>query len=111
MLTLENLKAFGANTQEGLSRCLNNEEFYLKMINIGINDAHFSSLQENLKNNNLEQAFEDAHALKGSIGNLAITPLYEPIVKITELLRAKTSDGCDKLCEEIIEARNKLLSL
>ena len=32
MITVEKLKQFGANTSEGLERCLNNEAFYLKLV-------------------------------------------------------------------------------
>ena len=30
MLTVAALREFGANTEEGLSRCMNNEAFYLR---------------------------------------------------------------------------------
>ncbi len=32
MMTLDALKLYGANTAEGMGRCLNNESFYLKMV-------------------------------------------------------------------------------
>ena len=31
-MTLDALKLYGANTAEGMGRCLNNESFYLKMV-------------------------------------------------------------------------------
>ena len=31
-MTIDSLKAFGANTAEGLARCMNNEAFYLRMV-------------------------------------------------------------------------------
>ena len=34
MLTIEKLKAYGANVDEGLSRCMNNETFYLRLVNM-----------------------------------------------------------------------------
>lgn len=35
----------------------------------------------------MQEAFEAAHALKGAVGNLALTPLYMPLSGITERLR------------------------
>ena len=32
MLTIENLRAWGANTEEALRRCMNNEAFYLGLV-------------------------------------------------------------------------------
>ena len=32
MLTAENLRAYGANVDEGISRCLDDEEFYIDLV-------------------------------------------------------------------------------
>ena len=58
-------------------------------------------------------AFAAAHSLKGSIGNVALTPVYEPICALTELLRGKDAPvaGAETLAEQIIAAREKALSL
>ena len=90
MLTLDALKAFGANTDEGMNRCFNNEAFYLKLVGMGLADENFDRLSRALEAGNAAEAFEAAHALKGSIGNLALTPLFRPISEITEKLRGKT---------------------
>ena len=44
MLTIDSLRRFGANTQEGLSRCMNNEAFYLRLVNMALDDAGFEKL-------------------------------------------------------------------
>ena len=90
MLTIEKLKSFGANTEEGLQRCLNNEAFYLKLVNRFLEDGSFNLLKEAIENNNLEEAFKHSHALKGVLGNLSLTPLYDVIFEMTELLRKQT---------------------
>lgn len=41
MLTVEKLKAFGANTAEGVARCVNNEAFYLRMVS----NANYGKLE------------------------------------------------------------------
>ena len=102
MLTLEKLKAYGANVDEGLARCFGNESFYLRLVGMGLSDANFDRLREAMAAKNTAAAFEAAHALKGSIGNLALTPLFNPISALTELLRGQTGlvDG-DALMAEI----------
>ena len=113
MLTIEGLKTFGADTENGLTRCMNNEAFYLKLVEKSISDASYQKLNEAISTNDLDAAFEAAHALKGVLGNLALTPILEPVSEITELLRARTqmdyspylekinekSEGLKKLCE------------
>ncbi len=87
MITLETLKAFGADTASGLSRCMNNEAFYLRLVKMELNDPNFDRLRAALDSGAAREAFDAAHALKGALGNLSLTPLYEPVAELTELLR------------------------
>ena len=41
MLTIDNLKSLGANTDEGLARCLGKEDFYLRMVSMALADNGF----------------------------------------------------------------------
>ena len=111
MLTIETLNEFGVNTKEGLTRCMNNEKFYFKMLKMGLASDQFEKLGEALENNNLDEAFESAHALKGVLGNLALTPIYTPLAEMTELLRTKKSEDYITMYKPILELRNKLLAL
>ena len=90
MLNIDTLKACGANTEEGLGRCFNNETFYLRLVRMGLADPNFDKLSAAMADDDAQAAFEAAHALKGSIGNLSLTPIYEPVSQLTELLRGKT---------------------
>ena len=38
MLSIDNLRAWGANVSEGLARCMNNEAFYFRMIKLALAD-------------------------------------------------------------------------
>lgn len=87
MLTIEKLQRFGADTGDGLSRCLDDEAFYLSLVEMAIADDHLSDLERALDADDLQQAFEYAHAMKGVYANIALTPLYTPISQLTELLR------------------------
>ena len=111
MITIDSLKTYGANVEEGLARCLNKEDFYIKMVNLGLKDERFDKLDEILAAKDLESAFEACHALKGVVGNLALTPLYEPINKMTELLRARTAMDYTELAAEVKAQRDKLLAM
>lgn len=111
MLTIESLKAFGANTEEGMSRCLNNEAFYLRLVRMIPQDRNFNRLYESIDSGDLSGAFEAAHALKGASGNLSLTPLYNKAVEITELLRNRTQMDYAPLVAEIKELHDKLVEL
>ena len=111
MLTLDALRAFGANVDEGMGRCLNNEAFYFRLIGMALEDPGYGRLEEALHSGDLHAAFEAAHALKGVLGNLALTPLYTPASELTELLRAGTAADYEPYLQEIRTQREKLKAL
>ena len=45
-MTLESLRAFGANTDEGMGRCLNDEPFYLEMVAMTLADGGGALLEQ-----------------------------------------------------------------
>ena len=111
MLTIAALQELGVNTQEGMTRCLNNEQFYFRLINKAMVDSSFDKLKAAVDAGDLDTAFELAHALKGVTGNLALTPLFEPISELTELLRARTDTDYIGKVDLILERRQKLVEM
>ena len=111
MLTIDALRQIGVQPEEGLTRCMNNEEFYLTLVKMVPEDAGFQKLQESLEKNDLDGAFEAAHALKGVLGNLSLTPLQEPVQEITELLRSRTEMDYEPLLTTILEHREELAKI
>lgn len=107
-MTIEKLTAYGADVSEGLQRCMNNEDFYLKMVTIFLEDPNFPRLSEALDAGKLDAAFEAAHALKGTAGNLSLTPLFRALSEITELLRKRTQTDYSALIGVIRENRELL---
>ena len=112
-MTLETLRAYGANTAEGLARCMDNEPFYMKVVGMALADRHFDALEAALAAGDARAAFEAAHALKGAVGNAALTPIYTPVCALTELLRGRDApvEGCEALLDEILAQRERALAL
>ena len=110
VLTVEKLKAFGANTAEGVARCVNNEAFYLRMVSKAMSDANYGKLEAAIHVGAKAAAFEAAHALKGVIGNLSLTPILEPVMEITELLRSRADANAnyEAILERILMKKREL---
>ena len=108
MITIEGLRNNGADVETGLSRCVGKEDLYLKLVNMGLGDAKFEELGTVLQSNDLDQAFKICHALKGVIGNLAITPLYEALSQMTEKLRNNEAADYSAMYSDILAIRKKL---
>lgn len=91
MLTLDGLRTWGANVDEGMARCLNNEAFYMRMLNLQLSMPTFDALDQAIAAGDAKAAFDAAHALKGAVGNLSLTPIYDPVCEITEMLRGQST--------------------
>ena len=111
MLTIENLTEYGADIKAGLEICMNNEQFYLKMVNMMIKDNQVDRLKQAIADNDLNAAFEAAHALKGVSANLGLTPIRKPVSEMTELLRSRTEMDYSEYVEEIEKQKDKLAAL
>ncbi len=111
MITIEKLNDFGANTSEGLSRCYGNEMLYLRLVGMIPAEANFDKLKEAIDMGDLNAAFEAAHALKGVLGNLSLTPMYEKCSELTELLRARTDMDYSQLLSDLLEQKEVLSAL
>ena len=91
MITKETLAAYGADVEEGLARCMGLEDFYLDLVRRELDDVHFAKLEEAIEAGDSRAAFEAAHALKGALGNLSLTPIAAAVSDITERFRG--ADG------------------
>jgi len=111
MLTIDKLREYGANVDEGLARCMNREDFYIMLVGKVLEDTKIKELESQLNEKDLDSAFETAHALKGMYANLSLTPLAEPIIEITELLRKRTDTDYSELLEKAKTQFEKLCAL
>ena len=112
MLTIDGLKKFGANTEEGLGRCMKNEMLYLRLVGMVVNDQNYGKLSAAIEAGDLKAGFEAAHALKGVLGNLSLTPIYEPVSKLTEMLRhPENGEDYRPLYDEVMKQKALLEEL
>lgn len=111
MLTIDALKQLGCNTDDGLTRCMGNEAFYFKLISRVVDDKSFQALEDAVAAKDLDAAFDAAHSLKGVLSNLALTPIYEPVYEITELLRERKDIDYSEYLKTISEKRGELSAL
>ena len=111
MLTIDALKQLGCDTDDGLSRCMGNEAFYFKLIGKVIDDKNFQALEDAVAAKDLDKAFDAAHSLKGVLGNLALTPVYQPVYEITELLRERRDVDYSGYLKTISDKRKEIAAL
>ena len=111
MLTLETLRSAGADVDSGISRCMGNEDFYIRLVNMALADDGYSALREAVEAHDLEKGFECAHALKGMLSNVSLTNVLDPVLEMTEALRAKEDRDYSALLDKMDEEVERLRAL
>jgi HPt (histidine-containing phosphotransfer) domain-containing protein len=76
-----------------------------------IADENFEMLGEAVKENDVTKAFEAAHSLKGTLGNMGLTPMYEIIIQIVEPLRDGNIDGIAEKHQLLMEKYKELVAI
>lgn len=110
-MTLDDLSAFGADVESGMRRCMDNESFYMRLVDTVRQENKYAELRAAVAAGDLDGAFEAAHSLKGVFGNLSITPLYEPMHQITELLRTREDVDYSALLDQVDPKWEEFLAL
>ena len=109
MVTLEFLREYGADVDEGLARCMNMESFYLGLVDSSLDDKYYDLLLNAVASGDLDEAFKAVHSLKGMAGNLSLTPLFKITSEMTELLRVKADADYTAMAKAVEEEHKKLL--
>ncbi len=110
-IIVEKLKNKGCDIEGVMERFLNDENFYVSLLDEAINDPAFKELGLALSQNDAQRAFECAHMLKGVLGNMGLTSLYELDCKMVEPLRNGVLDGVIDYYVQLIAERETYMEL
>lgn len=102
MTVRECYEQMGADFDNVLGR-LGSEQMVQRFVLKFLNDTSYQTLEETLKEKNVEQAFRAAHTLKGVCLNLGFDNLFTVSSELTERLRAGELDGTEELFEKVKE--------
>jgi len=108
MSMVDELKELGANVDEAMQRFMNNAALYEKMLKKLPNMMKGKQVMEAIETGNIDGAIEIAHTLKGVLGNLSITPLYEAYTDIVALLRQNDMEKAKSILENSFPVDEKV---
>lgn len=81
------LRDRGCDMSGAMERFMDDEDFYLEMFKMVIFDPAFQRLGVALREKDAKTAFECSHLLKGLVGNMGFTPMFNILKVIVEPLR------------------------
>lgn len=110
MSMMEDLKALGVNTEEGVARFVNNAALYEKMVKRFVENAETVKVMEFLEAGDIETAKANAHNLKGVTGNLSLTPLFTGYSEIMTLLRSDDTEQAKQKLAELLPVQEEIVA-
>ena len=101
------LKEAECDVEGALARFLDDEDLYIQFYGELLKDEAFDNLGVALEDGRLSEAFEFAHALKGIVGNMGLTPMFTIVCDIVEPLRINSDEGVKENYKELLSLREK----
>lgn len=102
------LEEWGCDVEGALERFLDDKELYMACLQTVITDGNFAKLGVALKEENVPEAFDYAHTLKGVFANLGLTPMFTIVVTIVEPLRTGSASYLQETYENLLAANEHL---
>lgn len=106
----EDLKALGVDVDGGLKRIGGNEALYKRLLGTFVKSMKGQEISPDFDTANYEDVKEKAHAIKGTSGNLSITPVFEAYSQIMDLLRAGNPEEAKVLLQKILPVQEEIIS-
>lgn len=85
--TRQSLEALGMDLNQTLARFVGNEKLLFRFLNKLPQDETFEKLKQAIDAGDTEDAFHQAHTLKGVVGNLGLDDIFNAVDPMVETLR------------------------
>jgi len=109
-MDLEKLAAADINCEEGIGRFIGNRELYEKFVAKFPEDPTFAAMESAMESGDVQEAFRQAHTLKGVTGNLSFIGLYESVKPLVEALRSGDLELARRLNAPVQEAYRRVIA-
>lgn len=93
----DQLNAYGIDYPDAMDRFGGNESLFRRLALKYLDDAHFVNLKAAMEEQDYEEAYRQAHSLKGVAGNLSLKRLYDVSGMICKELREGEPRTAEKL--------------
>ena len=110
MSLLEELKGLGVNVDEGLERVMGDDSLYVMMLGMFVDAVETTPiLSEEFSGSDLNELIRKVHTLKGTTGNLSLTPLFDGYMETLGLLRSGQPAQAKAEFERMLPIQEKIV--
>ncbi len=106
---LEELKTMGVDVEEAVERFVGNAALYEKMLRTFPKMIRNSEVDPDFDGNDYADIIEKTHAIKGTSGNLSLTPIYKAYTDVVDLLRGGKPEEARQVLKDVLPVQEKIL--
>lgn len=110
MNLLDELRALGVDVDDGLKRIMGNEKLYKRLLGSFVKMIKTQAVDPEFDGADCTEAIEKAHAIKGTAGNLSLTPIYEAYSEILNLLRSGQPEEARGVLVKVLPVQQEIIS-
>lgn len=108
---LDELESLGVDVKEGLGRVMGDEDLYKMMLDMFLTSLQSAPIRpEDFDGTDLTDLIAKVHSLKGTTGNLSITPLFTRYMEALSLLRENRPADAKKLYVELMPIQETIVA-
>ena len=93
----------------GLKRLNKNDALYKRLLGTFVKTMKAKTISPDFDADDCTEAIEIAHAIKGTAGNLSITPVYEAYSEIVNLLRTGQPEEARAILVKIMPIQDEII--
>jgi len=105
------LEEWGCDVKGALERFLDDKDLYMTCLETVITDSNFEKLGVALEEENVLEAFDYSHTLKGVFANLGLTPMFSIVETIVEPLRGGSAYNLGDAYQKLLASNEQLKSI
>ena len=110
MNLLDELRTLGVDVDDGLKRLMGNEKLYKRLLGSFVKMIRTQAVDPDFDENEYTEAIEKAHSIKGTAGNLSLTPIYESYSEILNLLRTDKPAEAKAVLAKVLPVQQEIIS-
>lgn len=109
MELFEELKNLGVDVDGGVKRIMGNEKLYRKLLGTFVKTFDANAVAPDFDTTEYTGIIEKVHTIKGTAGNLSLTPIYEAYTEILNLLRSGKPEEAKAILEKVLPVQKEII--
>ncbi len=109
MNLLDELRTLGVDVEDGMKRLMGNEKLYTRLLGSFVKMIKSQEVTEDFDATDCTPVIEKVHSIKGTAGNLSLTPIFESYSEMLSLLRTGKPEEAREVLKKVLPVQKEIV--